>query len=55
MESRNFIKNPDRIMKKKGFVHRGRENIIHYLDKLPKTKHDMGSFIIDVPFANVSF
>lgn len=36
------------------FVHKGRENITNFLEKLPKTKHDHGSFRIDVPLADVS-
>lgn len=35
-------------------LHRGRENILNFLETLPKTKHDLGSFQIDVPFVNVS-
>jgi len=36
------------------FIHRGKANVLKFLEKLPKTKHDFGSFIIDVPFASVS-
>jgi len=36
------------------FIHKGNANITSILEKLPKTKHDFGSFIIDVPFASVS-
>lgn len=36
------------------FLHKNRENIINFLEKLPKTKHDLGSFQVDVPIANVS-
>lgn len=39
---------------KNSFVHKGKANIISIFEKLPKTKHDFGSFIIDVPFASVS-
>ncbi|VVC28362.1 Hypothetical protein CINCED_3A015947 [Cinara cedri] len=46
-DSRNLLK-PDRN-KKNRLIHKGRENVINFLDKLPKTKHDMGSFLIDVP------
>ncbi|XP_016655990.1 nuclear RNA export factor 1 isoform X2 [Acyrthosiphon pisum] len=35
------------------FIHKGKANILSILEKLPKTKHDFGSFIIDVPFASV--
>ncbi|XP_022175908.1 nuclear RNA export factor 1-like isoform X2 [Myzus persicae] len=37
---------------KNSFVHKGKANIISIFEKLPKTKHDFGSFIIDVPFAS---
>jgi len=36
------------------FIHKGKANILSILENLPKTKHDFGSFIIDVPFASVS-
>jgi len=39
---------------KNSFIHKGNASIISILEKLPKTKHDFGSFIIDVPFASVS-
>ncbi|KAE9530486.1 hypothetical protein AGLY_010948 [Aphis glycines] len=29
------------------------KNIINFLEKLPKSKHDCGSFVVDVPLANV--
>jgi len=50
-ESRNFLK-PDQNIN--CFLHKGKANIMNILEKLPKTKHDFGSFIIDVPFASVS-
>ncbi|CAI6365160.1 unnamed protein product [Macrosiphum euphorbiae] len=34
------------------FIHKGKANILSILENLPKTKHDFGSFIIDVPFAS---
>lgn len=49
-ESRNFLK----ISGRNRFLHKSRENIINFLEKLPKTKHDLGSFHVDVPLANVS-
>ncbi|XP_060841874.1 nuclear RNA export factor 1-like [Rhopalosiphum padi] len=48
-ESRNFLK-PDQNIN--CFLHKGKANIMNILEKLPKTKHDFGSFIIDVPFAS---
>lgn len=39
---------------KNSFIHKSKANILSILEKLPKTKHDFGSFIIDVPFASVS-
>ncbi|XP_050530876.1 nuclear RNA export factor 1-like isoform X2 [Daktulosphaira vitifoliae] len=54
-ESRNLLKKTE-IMKYKRshFYHRGKENILKALDKLPKMKHDIKSFTIDVPLANSS-
>lgn len=53
-ESRNFLKNDRNKNGKNRNVFRGRHNIVNFIDKLPKTKHDLGSFLIDVPLANVS-
>lgn len=53
-ESRNFLKSDRSKQGKHRYLHKGKENIINFLDKLPKTKHDLGSFIVDVPMANVS-
>jgi len=53
-ESRNFLKSDKHKLGKSRFVHKGRENVLNFIDKLPKTKHDLGSFIVDVPLANVS-
>lgn len=51
--SRNFLM-PNINSQRKSLVHKGRDNIINFLNKLPKTKHDFGSFVIDAPFINVS-
>ncbi|CAI6357453.1 unnamed protein product [Macrosiphum euphorbiae] len=48
-ESRNFLKFDQNRHGRRGFLHKGKEDIINFLDKLPKTKHDIGSFIVDVP------
>ncbi|XP_015373159.1 PREDICTED: nuclear RNA export factor 1-like [Diuraphis noxia] len=53
-ESRNFLKFDRNKQGKRRFLHKGKENIINFLDKLPKTKHDLGSFIVDVPLANAA-
>ncbi|XP_029344670.1 nuclear RNA export factor 1-like [Acyrthosiphon pisum] len=50
-ESRNFLKSKQKNQLRLRLLHRGRENIIDFLEKLPKTKHDIGSFIVDVPLA----
>lgn len=42
-------------VKRSRFLHKGKENIVNFLEKLPKTKHDLGSFCVDVPIANVYF
>lgn len=52
-ESRNLLVST-RNNNKNCLLHRGRENILNFFEKLPKTKHDLGSFQIDVPLANVS-
>lgn len=49
-ESRNFVKIKT---KRNRYLHKGRENIKNFLEELPKTKHDLGSFQVDVPVANV--
>jgi len=51
--SRNLLI-PGLNKNKNSCVHKGKANIISILEKLPKTKHDFCSFIIDVPFASVS-
>lgn len=53
-ECRNFLKSEKHRSGRNRYLHRGRENIVNFLEKLPKTKHDLGSFIVDVPLANVS-
>jgi len=53
-ESRNFLKTDRNKNGKNRFLHKGKDNVVNFLDKLPKTKHDLGSFIVDVPLANVS-
>lgn len=53
-ESRNFLKSDRNKHGRSRYVHKGRENIINFLDKLPRTKHDIGSFLVDVPLATVS-
>ncbi|KAE9530577.1 hypothetical protein AGLY_011039, partial [Aphis glycines] len=51
-ESRNFLKT-DNHEYEKSYLHKGKENIINFfLEKLPKSKHDYGSFVVDVPLAN---
>lgn len=35
-------------------LYKGKKEILSLLEKLPKTKHDLDSFFIDVPIANVS-
>lgn len=52
-KSRNFLKSNHKNEIEHRLLHRGRENIIDFLNKLPKTKHDYGSFIVDVPLATV--
>lgn len=53
-ECRNFLKFDKHRSGRNRYLHKGRQNIINFLEKLPKTKHDLESFIVDVPLANVS-
>lgn len=53
-ESINYLRTDRNKNVKSRFLHKGKENVVNFLDKLPKTKHDLGSFIVDVPLANVS-
>jgi len=53
-KSRNFLKSELKNQVRPKLLHSGRENIILFLDKLPKTKHNLDSFIVDVPLATVS-
>lgn len=45
----NQIKN-----KKTPILKKGRENIVNFLNTFTNTKHDLGSFIIDIPIANAT-
>ena len=40
--------------KRSQLIHQKRVQIVGFLDKLPKTKHDITSFTLDVPFVNVN-
>jgi len=53
-ESRNFLKFDKNRQGRNRLMHKGKDNVVNFLNKLPKTKHDLGSFVVDVPFANVS-
>jgi len=53
-ESRNFLRTDRCKNGRTRCVHIGKENIVNFLGKLPKTKHDLGSFIVDVPLANAA-
>ncbi|XP_025202678.1 nuclear RNA export factor 1-like [Melanaphis sacchari] len=53
-ESRNFLKSNRHKQGRRHFLHKGKENIINCLDELPKTKHDLDSFIVDVPLATTA-
>lgn len=51
-ESRNMNLQHIYMSKYKGqFLYRKRTQIIGFLDKLPKTQHDITSFTLDIPFA----
>ncbi|XP_050053013.1 nuclear RNA export factor 1-like [Aphis gossypii] len=53
-ESKNFLKTDSHKHEKRRYLHKGKENIINFLDKSPKSKHDHGSLIVDVPLANAA-
>jgi len=53
-ESRNFLKFNQNRQERSSFMHKGKYSIVNFFNKLPKTKHDLGSFVVDVPLANVS-
>ncbi|XP_050058015.1 nuclear RNA export factor 1-like [Aphis gossypii] len=53
-ESRNFLRTDRHKHEKRRYLHKGKENIINFLDKLPKSKHDLDSFIVDIPLANAA-
>lgn len=53
-ESRNLLKSDSSRQGRNRLIHKGKDNVVNFLSKLPKTKHDFGSFVVDVPFANVS-
>ncbi|XP_060865132.1 nuclear RNA export factor 1-like [Metopolophium dirhodum] len=53
-ESRNFLKSDRNRHGRRRYLHKGKQDIINFLDKLPKTKHDIGSFIVDVPLATAA-
>jgi len=52
-ESRNLNFEPisDNPSRRDRLLHQKRTQIIGFLDKLPKTQHDLTSFTLDVPFA----
>lgn len=54
IKKNHFLKSDHNITTKKNVVYKNIDHIINFLEKLPKTKHDFGSFVIDVPLANVS-
>ncbi|KAL0280869.1 UNVERIFIED_CONTAM: hypothetical protein PYX00_002033 [Menopon gallinae] len=47
-ESRNLMKVPY-YLKRRSRLHIGRSNIVKLLEKLPKTQHDLSSFVVDLP------
>ncbi|KAF0768036.1 nuclear RNA export factor 2-like [Aphis craccivora] len=53
-ESRNFLKTNRHNYEKRRYLHKSKDNITNFLDKLPKTKHDHSSFVVDVPLANAA-
>lgn len=53
--NRNLLKSDkNKKSERNCILYTGKQNIVHILEKLPKTKHDFGSFEVDVPWVNVS-
>jgi len=52
-DSRNLHRQVDKHRKYK-LLHQGKEDIITFLQRLPKTTHDVAAFVIDMPVAVVS-
>ncbi|CAL8107162.1 unnamed protein product [Orchesella dallaii] len=53
-DSRNLHRTPDKHRKYK-LLHQGKQDIIEFLQRLPKTTHDVASFVIDMPVAVENF
>jgi len=53
-DSRNLHRQNDKHRKYK-LLHQGKQGIIEFLQKLPKTTHDVASFVIDMPVAVENF
>ena len=53
-ESRNLLKVKD-FPRRKDRLRVGKENVVKYLAQLPKTQHDLSSFVVDLTFFTVSF
>ncbi|ODN05805.1 Nuclear RNA export factor 1 [Orchesella cincta] len=53
-DSRNLHRQPDKHRKYK-LLHQGKQDIIEFLQRLPKTTHDVASFVIDMPVAVENF
>ena len=52
-ESRNLLK-VDYEKKRHDLLRRGKLGVVAFLEKLPKTEHDMNTFTLDVPFSTSS-
>jgi nuclear RNA export factor len=51
-ESRNLIRTTEKHKRLK-LLHTGKLDVVAFLSKLPKTTHDVNSFVIDMPVAVV--
>ena len=52
-ESRNLLK-VDYEKKRHDLLRRGKLGVVAFLEKLPKTEHDLNTFTLDVPFSTAS-
>ena len=54
MENRNLIRNTDSNRRRK-LLKVGRLPVVSFISEMPRTKHDLSSFTMDLNLATVSF
>jgi len=53
-DSRNLVRQMDKFRRTR-LVHEGKVDIVNFLNRMPKTTHDLNSFVIDMPLAVDAF